>query len=117
MTEAKILEKTYKDRMNVTRSIIAQDENGESVWKPETIYADIPCALSKASSSVPDKTDVRRTVTNEMMIFASPEVLLQDMDRVSIVTQAGQIFSGIAGKTVAYAGSHGETPMKIEGIA
>lgn len=117
MTEQQILEKTYKDRMNVTRSIAAQDESGESVWKPEIIYEDIPCALSKASSSAPEKTDVRRTVTNEMLIFASPEVLLQDMDRISIVTQAGQMFSGIAGKTVAYAGSHGETPMKIEGIA
>lgn len=117
MTEAKILERTYKDRMSVSRSMAVQDENGESVWKPGRVYEDIPCALSKTSSSVPDKTDVRRTVANEMMIFAPPEVLLQDMDRVSIVTQAGQIFSGIAGRTVSYAGSHGETPMKTEGIA
>ena len=63
------------------------------------------------------KTDVRRTVENEMMIFASPDVMLQDMDRVPVVNEAGQTFSGIAGRTVVYAGSHGETPVKIEGIA
>lgn len=117
MTEARILERTYRDRLTAVRNITSQDENGETVWNPETLYENVPCALSKSSSNTPEKTDVRRTVENEMMIFASLDVMLQDMDRVTVVNEAGQTFSGIAGRTVVYAGSHGETPVKIEGIA
>lgn len=117
MIEARILERTYRDRMTVHRNLPSQDENGETVWKLEAVCEDVPCALSKSSSGTPEKTDVRRTVEDEMMIFASPDIVLQYMDHITVVNEAGQTFTGIAGKTVVYAGSHGETPMKIEGLA
>lgn len=117
MTEAQILEKTYKDKMNVCRGKSYVDEDGESRIKNIVVYENTPCALSSGSMGKPELQDHRRTVDREMTIFAAPDVLLKDMDVVTVITQAGQVFRGRSGRTFSFAGSHGETSFLMEDMA
>ena len=46
-----------------------------------------------------------------------PDIRMEPDDWAEVVTQAGDFYAGRTGKTFVYAGSHGETRMKTEGIA
>lgn len=114
--EAEILEKTYRDRLTVCRSSLRTDpETRESmtVWEP--VYEGIPCALSRASDSKPDRQEFHAEASWEMAIFTAPGVELVDNDRAEVETEAGQRFYGITGRTFGYV-SHGETPFAAEQI-
>lgn len=117
MTEAQILAKTYQDNLTVKRKQHTVAKSGESVFKEVLIYENIPCALSQSGGSTPEKDGNKRTADRSMTIFASPEIIMKDMDSITVETSAGQVFRGHSGRTFAYANSHGETAFKIETIA
>ncbi len=117
MMEAQILSKTYRDRLTVIRKQHEVAESGESVLKDVIIYNDVPCALSKGGLGTPEKDENRRTADYDMTIFAAPEVVMKDMDSIVVQTPSGQVFKGVSGRTFSYAGSHGETPVRIETMA
>lgn len=114
---AAILQRTYRDKLTVYRGIPGVDGNGESVRKEEKVYEDIPCALSKGTGEAPKKEGNRRVSDAEHVLFAMPDVRIEDMDKAVVVTEAGQVFRGSCGRTFSYAGSHGETPFHIEEMA
>lgn len=114
---AAILERTYQDRLTVARGEPAVDDSGESIRKDSTVYGNIPCALSKGTAGSLKREDGRRVSDAEHVIFAAPDIRMEDMDRAVIVTEAGQVFRGTCGRTFVYAGSHGETPFQIEEMA
>lgn len=114
--EAGILEKTYRDRLTACRSSLQRDPETEeslTVWEP--VYEGIPCALSQASNSKPDRQEFHSAASREMVIFTAPGVELIDNDRAEVETEAGQRFYGITGRTFGYV-SHGETPFAAEQI-
>ena len=114
--EAALLEKTYRDRLTACRSSLQRDpvsQESKEVWEP--VYEEIPCALSRSSNNKPDRQEFHSTTSREMVLFTSPGVELMDHDRVTVITEAGQTFTGITGRTFAYI-SHGETPFTVEKI-
>ena len=113
---AEILRRTYRDKLTVVRGTPGVDESGESIRKETVVYDNVPCALSKGSSSL-KREDNRRASDAEHVVFAAPDIRMEEMDRVTVVTQAGQAYRGRSGRTFSYAGSHGETPFYIEGMA
>lgn len=117
MNEAQILVKTYRDRLYVARRQPVTDESGESVMRDMPVYEDVPCALSSGSAGAAEREDGRRKSDNEMVIFAGPGILMKEMDRAVVRTRAGQTFQGVTGRTFSYAGSHGETPLRVESMA
>ena len=117
MTQAQILAGTYRDRLFLVRKKHAVSESGESTYQDNVIYDGVPCALSSTGGSVPEKKDGRRISDRDMVIFAGPEIIMKDMDSVIIRTEVGQVLKGKTGRTFSYAGSHGETPVRIETMA
>ena len=117
MTEVQILAKTYQDKLTVRRKQHTVKGSWESVFKEVLIYDNIPCALSQNGGSTPEKDGNKRTADRSMTIFTSPEIIMKDMDSITVETAAGQVFRGYSGRTFAYANSHGETAFKIETIA
>lgn len=114
---AAILAKTYKDRLTVTRGEPSVDDSGESIRRDIAVYENVPCALSKGTVESPNREDNRRVSDAEHVIFTTPDIQMVDMDRAVIVTEAGQVFRGMCGRTFVYAGSHGETSFHIEEMA
>lgn len=112
-----ILQKTYRDKLTVVRGSPGVDESGESIRRETVVYDQIPCALSQDSTGSPKREDNRRVSDTEHVIFAAPDIRMEEMDKVTVVTEAGQVFRGRSGRTFAYAGSHGETPFYIEEMA
>ncbi len=117
MAEAQILKRTYRDRLTVRRKQRTETKSGENVFNETVVYESIPCALSQSGSGIPEKDGNKRTACRDMTIFAAPEILMKDMDSITVETSEGQVFRGYSGRTFAYAGSHGETAFKIETIA
>lgn len=114
---AEILRKTYRDKLTVVRGSPDVDESGESTRREAVVYDSVPCALSQSSTGSPKREDNRRVSDTEHVIFAAPDIRMEEMDRVIVVTEAGQAFHGRSGRTFAYADSHGETPFYIEEMA
>ena len=114
---AEILQRTYRDKLTVVRGSPGVDESGESVRKETAAYDSIPCALSQKSTGLPKREGSRRVSDTERVIFAAPDIRMEDMDKVTVVTEAGQVFRGRSGRTYVYAGAHGETPLYIEEMA
>lgn len=114
---AKILQKTYRDKLTVVRGSPGVDESGESIRKEAVIYENVSCALSQKSTGSPKREDNRRISDTEHVLFAAPEIQMVEMDRVTVVTEAGPVYRGRTGRTFSYAGSHGETPLYIEEMA
>lgn len=114
--EAKLLAKTFKDRMSAYRKRAKRDEATQAtVEEEECIYENIICALSKGSSNTPERQEFHSETNRGSIIFTMPGIELLDNDRVLISTEAGQVFEGITGRTFGYA-SHGETPFSEERI-
>lgn len=114
--EAAILAKTFKDRMTVYRKKRVKDPKTlQTLEKEVSVYEGIPCALSKGSSSKPDRQEFHSEKQFEAVIFTMPGVEILNNDRVEIVTEAGQVFRGLTGRTFGYI-SHGETPFAMEGL-
>jgi len=86
----------------------------KSIREKRKVYENVPCALSQNSTGSPKREDNRRVSDTEHVIFTPPDVRIVDMDRATVVTQAGQVLRGVCGRTFIYAGSHGETPFYIE---
>ena len=113
-SEAEILQKTYKDKLTVVRGFPGVDESGESVRRSIKVYESVPCALSQGNTSSLKREDNRKASDAEHVIFTAPDIQIVDMDRATVVTQAGQVLRGICGRTFIYGESHGETPFYIE---
>lgn len=114
--EANILEKTFKDHLNVYRKEMkVHPQTKESIETETLIYAEKACALSQGSSSTPERQEFHSEKQMDMVIFTPPGLQLLENDRAEIVTEAGQSFHGKTGRTFSYI-SHGETPFKVEGI-
>ncbi len=114
---AEVLRKTYRDKLTVVRGSPGVDGSGESVRKETVAYDNVPCALSQNSTGSPKREGGRRVSDTEHVIFAAPDIRMEEMDRVIVATEAGQVFRGRTGRTYSYAGSHGETPLYIEEMA
>lgn len=114
--EAKILATTFRDHLSVYRKRLGRDpETQATVEVEETVYEDIPCALSQKSNGVPERQEFHSETNREHTLFTIPGVELRDNDRVVVTTEARQIFEGTTGKTFCYV-SHGETPFGVERI-
>lgn len=114
--EAKILERTFRDRLTAVRKKAGEDqETGETSFCPYVVYQDIPCALSAAGNSAPDREGNHKYVEDNMTLFSGPGIFLQAGDQVTVITEAGQQVTGETGRTMAYT-SHGETPIKVKSI-
>lgn len=114
--EAKILEKTFQDRLSVYRKHLGRDPKTQATVEIETtVYENIICTLSQGSNRVPERQEFHSEAKRDYTIFTAPRIELLDNDRAVIHTEAGQIFEGITGKTFGYV-SHGETPFSVEKI-
>ncbi|MCM1192711.1 MAG: hypothetical protein NC389_09820 [Acetatifactor muris] len=112
--EAEILAGTFRDQLTVYRKERAKDpETLQTLEKDVLIYEKIPCALSRGSSGRPDRQEFHSEKQFEAVIFTMPGAEMKDNDRAEIITEAGQAFKGITGKTFGYI-SHGETPFAAE---
>lgn len=112
--EAKLLAKTFRDRLSVYRKHLERDlETQATVEKEAAVYEDIICALSQKGNNTPDRQEFHSETQREFTIFTEPRVVLKDNDRVVIMTEAGQTVEGFTGKTFLYI-SHGETPLSVE---
>ena len=96
MTEVQILAKTYQDKLTVRRKQHTVKGSGESVFKEVLIYDNIPCALSQNGGSTPEKDGNKRTADRSMTIFTSPEIIMKDMDSITVET-AGRYSGDIPG--------------------
>ena len=114
--EAKVLAKTFRDRLTAYRKKLVRDTATQATVEEETpIYENVSCALSSSSNSVPDRQEFHSETQRKSVIFTMPDIELLDNDRVVIVTEAGQVVEGVTGKTFRYI-SHGETPFTEEKI-
>ena len=96
--EANVLAKTFRDQMSVYRTRRVRDpETQGTVEKEILVYEDIPCALSQKGNDTPERQE-----------FHS-----EKKRKAVIVTEAGQQFTGMTGRTFGYI-SHGETPFTAE---
>lgn len=112
--EAKILAKTFRDRLTVYRKKKVKDpETLQTLEKDALVYEKLPCALSRGSNSKPDRQEFHSEKQFEAVIFTMPGIEMLDHDRAEVVTEAGQTFIGITGRTFGYI-SHGETPFSTE---
>lgn len=112
--EAGVLAKTFQDRMSVYRTRRVRDPQTQgTVEKEDTVYEDIPCALSQKANDTPQRQEFYSEKKQTHTIFTMPGVELADKDRVVITTEAGQHFDGTTGRTFCYI-SHGETPFTAE---
>lgn len=115
--EKRILAKTYFDRVDVYRSRLTKDpDTGETLSGEWLLYENQPCALSVSNKDAPDSGTIVGTVLNQNVIFAAPELICQENDRILIRTESGQIYEGRSGMTYV-AGNHGETSFKVEKMA
>lgn len=114
--EAEILAKTFRDRLTVYRKKKVKDPKTlQTLEKEAAVYEGIPCALSKGSNNKPDRQEFHSEKQFESVIFTKPGIEMIDHDRAVVVTEAGQTFQGITGRTFGYI-SHGETPFSTEGL-
>lgn len=114
--EAEILAKTFYDRLTVARKRMVVDPvTQESVEVEEIVYDDIPCAYSQAGNNTPERKEYHSEKQMDSVIFAPPGIFLQDNDTATVVTEAGQTFTGKTGHTFGYI-SHGETPFAVEAM-
>lgn len=114
--EAAILAKTFKDKLTVYRKKRVKDPKTLQTLEEEVaVYESIPCALSQGSNSKPDRQEFHSEKQFESVLFTMPGIEMLDHDRAVVVTEAGQEFRGITGKTFGYI-SHGETPFSAEGL-
>lgn len=112
--EAGVLAKTFRDRMSVYRTRRVRDpETQGTVEKEVTVYEDIPCALSQKANDTPERQEFHSEKKRTHTVFTMPGVELLDKDKAVIITEAGQRFTGITGRTFGYI-SHGETPFTAE---
>ncbi len=112
--EAKILEKTFHDQMTVTRRSLHKDPLTMLSKETENvIYENIPCSFSQSGNSKPERGEFHSEKKFDAVIFAPARVFLMENDKVTIVTEAGQRFVGITGKSFGYI-SHTETPFTME---
>lgn len=115
--EARILARTFRDRLTVRRAVWVKDpQTEESKQIEEIVYEDIICAYSQASSGMPQREASYSTASRESVLFTVPGVELLDNDLATVVTEAGQTFQGRTGRTFGYI-SHGETPFAAERLA
>ncbi len=118
MNEAEILAKTYKDQLTVSRYYSYEDETTkEKKEGKKIVYASVPCALSQSKNATPARAGVLFQKDAEYILFTMPDIRIEENDCAEIVTQAGESIRGRTGRTFVYAGSHGETKIKIEGTA
>lgn len=112
--EAKLLAKTFRDRLSVYRKHPERDPVTQATVEKEiVVYEDIICALSQKNSSMPERQEFHSETKREHTIFTLPGIELHDNDRAVIRTEAGQTFEGTTGKTFGYV-NHGETPFGVE---
>lgn len=115
--EAAILEKTYHDRLTVTRKrMVVDPETLESVETDYIVYDNITCAYSQSGNNTPERQEFYSEKKMDSVIFTLPGVFLQDNDIAVVTTEAGQVFKGKTGHTFGYI-SHGETPFSVEETA
>lgn len=118
MNEAAVLAKTYHDWLTVCRYYSYEDETTKETKEGEkTVYKSVPCALSQSKNEIPARAGVVFQKDAECILFTMPDIRMEENDCAEIVTQAGEFFRGRTGRTFVYAGSHGETKLKIEGTA
>lgn len=117
LNEAKILEKTYHDRLTVTRKTMCIDEETKESKYPDTVvYENIKCGLSNSTNKASSKEEYYHKLENEKMIFSPPGIEMQSNDCAVVITEMGQVWKGRTGKTFIYP-SHGETELKLEEIS
>lgn len=117
MDEAKILAATYKDKAFVYRLESYQDEAGETKERKKLVYENIPCAISQSKNDVPERGEGVFPRAQEYVLFTCPDIRIGENDYVQVITEAGERYEGRSGKTFVYPASHGETKLKVEGIA
>ena len=115
--EARILSKTYHDRMDVYRTRYTKDpKSGESVKTECLLYHDRRCALSVSDNGAPEEHEIVSRNSNQYVIFAAPDIQMIEGDRVVVRQESGQVYEGRCGRTFVYR-SHGETELKVEKVS
>ena len=115
--ESKILKETFRDQLTATRKQAGTDpDTQETVFQDVMVFENIPCALSNSSGDAPERTEKVSVQSRDMVIFTLPGVFLQANDKVTVTTEAGQIYKGRTGRTFGYI-SHGETPFLVEDLS
>ena len=116
MTEADILATTYDDSCTVYRPFKTVLENGETVFndgvKGRVVYENLPCSLSRPSSSTPKKGTPTTVAPVEYTLFVRPEVDIQQSDTLVVLQQGHEII--VTAGRAAYYPSHNEIPAKLE---
>lgn len=84
MTEADILASTYDDICTVYRTVKKIDKYGESIFKEDTIYENIICALSFSSGGKINQSKSTAITVSDYQLFVRPEIDIQANDKVVV---------------------------------
>ncbi len=113
MNEAAILRGTMTDRGTFTR----QKWTGRE-WKTETVYENIPCALSRTAQTQTPRTGGQWEELVEsqgrMGLFLPAGTMLQAGDRGEI-RREGQVLKGVCGACLPYS-SHCYTTILVQEV-
>lgn len=116
MTEADILETTYKDRVTVYRAFKDTLPSGESVFKGgldgKVVYEDVKCALSKHKSGELQRSNSTAKTEPRFCLFTRPEIDIQTGDFLVILHLEEKIET-VAGFPERME-SHNNIPIKLD---
>ncbi len=108
MNEIEILAKTYTDKCTVVRMVLTTTDTLDK-FEPQTLYIDIPCALSMNQGSTSGATDTVQRIEYVSKLFARPDVDIIAGDEVT-VDRLGEVRTFIAGEKVIHP-SHIDVPL------
>ena len=107
-SEADILAQTYYHTATIKRSVHST-RNFLDEYIEETVYEDIPCAISFTQGSTDDITDTTQPIRYIASLFARPEIEVKEGDIV-LANVLGHEYEFRAGEGYPYQ-SHIEVPL------
>jgi len=116
MDEIEILAETYHDKMDISRHTTIKKPNGATSSKFGVVYADIPCAISRAQNGAIYEEATSNSTSYNMTLFARPDVDIVIGDTLTITRFNSKVSEFIAGEPMYYE-SHIEVPIARKVVA
>lgn len=115
-----IIERTYFDRCNIYRKTDTTDQSGITKQTRQPVAEFIPCALSKKRLEAYQQQDGHGAITNEHILFISPEIEVMAGDEIEVIRSSLSYATPDltpqrywAGEPFLYS-SHQEVPLRKE---
>lgn len=87
INKTKILERLWKDKMDIVRSVETTNQYGGTAQEEKVVYSDIKCKLSSKILRAPEESNNPSTI-NQYKIFTYPDVDIKQND-IIVLTRAG----------------------------